>query len=126
MKMKTTNTITSRLFVAVTAFALIVGSLPKEANAQTGTGQTTGWNTVSTKDESSCYKKALPIMEFLVNQGEIQKVPNWAERFTKGNNAVFDVICARNGEVKVDLICFNSCSSSAMSLRDKIDSLMQW
>ncbi|MDJ0556271.1 MAG: hypothetical protein QNJ68_17905 [Microcoleaceae cyanobacterium MO_207.B10] len=120
------STITNKLFLTLTAFALIVGSLPKQANAQTGTGRTTGWNPVSTKDETSCYNKALPIMEFLVNQGEIQKVPNWAERFTKGNNAVFDVICARNGEVKVDLICFNSCSSSANSLRDKIDQLMQW
>ncbi|NET80322.1 hypothetical protein [Okeania sp. SIO1F9] len=123
--MKTTNTITSRLFVAVTAFALIVGSLPKEANAQTGIGGSTGWNTVSTKDEISCYNKALPVMEWLVSQGDIQKVPGKSERFKKGNNAVFDVICARNGEVKVDLICFNSCGD-AKRTRDKIDSLMQW
>ncbi|MGD1703377.1 hypothetical protein [Dapis sp. BLCC M229] len=123
--MKTTNTITSRLFVALTAFALIVASLPKEANAQTGSGGSTGWERVSTTDETSCYNKALPIMEFLVNQGDIQKIPNWAERFKQGNNAVFDVICARNGEVKVDLICFNSCGN-ATKTRDKIDSLMKW
>ncbi len=44
--MKIVKTITSRLFVGFTALALIVGYSPKEVNALTGNGGSTGWNRV--------------------------------------------------------------------------------
>ena len=126
--MKIVKTITSKLFVGFTALALIVGSAPKEVHALTGNGGTTGWNSVSTRDQQSCFQKAMQTMNWLVEQGELQTLPNgnsW--RFRRGNNAIFSVICDRSGaNVRIEVICFNACEKATFSLRSRIDALMNW
>ncbi|NET41362.1 hypothetical protein [Okeania sp. SIO2B3] len=125
--LKTINTITTRLFVGVTAFALIVGSLPKEVNAGTGDGGSTGWERVSTTDIVSCEQNAKQEMDRLVQQGTIQKIPGWNSRFKKGNNTVFNVICTNDGRwVRVDVICFNQCADGFSRIRSKIEALLVW
>jgi len=126
--MKIVKTITSKLLVGFTALALIVGSAPKEVHALTGNGGSTGWNRVSTTNQDSCAQKAVQTMKWLVEQGEIQTLPDgnsW--RFRKGNNVIFNVVCDRNGEnVRVDVICFNACDRATFNLRSRIDGLMNW
>ena len=127
--MNITKTIASRLFVGFTAFALIVASSPKEVNAQiTGNGGSTGWNSTSSTSEESCLDTAKQRMNTLVNQGEIQTLPNGNDwRYRKGNNVIFNVVCSLSGDVRVDVICFNGCDRAITSeLRPKIDDLMQW
>ena len=129
--MNSTKTIASRLFVGFTAFALMVGSSPKEANAQiTGNGGSTGWNPVSSTSERSCAQKGQEKMKILVNLGEIQTLPNATSnttRWRKGNNVIFDLVCTKSGgHVRVGIICFNACDSDIFRLRNTIDDLMEW
>jgi hypothetical protein len=130
MEMNIAKTIANRLFVGFTAFALIVGSSPKEVNAQiiTGNGGSTGWNPTSSTSEQSCMQEAMQTMNILVERGEIQTLPNGnSSRFRKGNNVIFNVLCTKSGgHVRVDVICFNACERPIFTLRSKIDALMQW
>lgn len=127
MKMKITNKITRPIVVSCTALALIFGSLTKEVNALTGEGGSTGWNSVSTTDVESCQAKASQKMNTLVAGGEIQTIPGWSSRFRRGNNVIFNVVCDRSGKnVRVDVICFNTCDRYTYNLRTAIDNLMNW
>ncbi|NES80602.1 MAG: hypothetical protein F6K10_03780 [Moorea sp. SIO2B7] len=127
--MNSIKIIARRLFLGLTVSALIVGSLPKEVKAQiVGNGGTTGWNPVSSTSEPSCLQKGIKRMNILVDQGDIQTLPNgnsW--RFRKGNNVIFTVFCTKSGDhVRVDVICFNACEPDIFRLRGTIDALMQW
>ncbi|NEQ66492.1 MAG: hypothetical protein F6K21_13490 [Symploca sp. SIO2D2] len=129
--MNITKTIANRLFVGFTAFSLIVASSSKEVNAHieiVGNGGSTGWNKTSSNSESACLDTAKQKMNTLVNQGEIQTLPNGNDwRWRKGNNVILNVVCSSSGDVRVDVICFNACARTITSdLRPKIDELMKW
>ena len=129
--MNITKTIASLLFVGFMAFALIVAFSPKEVNAHgqiVGNGGSTGWNRTDSRSESACLDTAKQKMNTLVNQGEIQTLPNGnAWRYRKGNNVILNVVCSLSGDVRVDVICFNGCDQAITSeLRPKIDALLQW
>ncbi len=67
--MKIINRITKPIFVSCTALALIFGCFSKEVNGQNVTsapGGSTGWDPVSTTNESDCAAKAVQKMISLV------------------------------------------------------------
>ncbi len=102
------------------------GESRKSGSEWEGWYASTSSTPTSTTDEQSCAQKAVQTMNWLVEQGEIQTLTGSSSRFRKGNNVIFNVVCSRNSEVRVDVICFNSCDKDTFRLRSRIDALMNW
>lgn len=126
--------VTKPILVSWVAFALMLGSFTKEVNAQnvvSAPGGSTGWEPVSTIDESTCAAKAVQKMNSLVATGEIKTVLGYSSRYARGN-AVLNIVCHKDGKyVRVDVICFGPCEDGIVnngnnSLRSKIEQMLKW
>ncbi|AOY78758.1 MULTISPECIES: hypothetical protein [Moorena] len=97
------------------------------ANAISANGGSTGWHSVSSGSETSCNKKGIEKMNILVNGGEIEKTEFHPWRYKRGNNVIFNLVCAPKGDyVRVDVICVNPCDRNTYRIRTVIDELMNW
>ncbi len=126
--MKITNKITKSIFVSCTVLALIFGSFSQEVNAQNVTeapGGSTGWEPVSTTNESDCAAKAGQKMSSLVSTGLIKTVTGASSRYARGN-AVFNIVCHKDGKyVRVDIICFGACVNDTYDIRSQIEKMLR-